>query len=392
MTEMRGLGILPAVLVLYSCLVLGCSDAGNGAAGNGGHSGTAGGSDAGGHAGQAQAGAGGSAGVGPGGSGGGARGGTGGAAGGAAGCSGSPFFCAAGSGISCSDAGGAFATCVSGQWSCPGGLIPSSQCKCTGAPPPGCSCGSSGWVCSTPDGGAGGSTGGTGGGRSGGTGGAAGQGGGGAPGCAALTTLQTCDARSDCHAVFEDLGTCGCGSPGCCAHFARCADGDRASCTPAALLCKAAQPFCEQPYVVGYVGSCYEGCVRASECMGAGGSGGGAGAGGTGGGGAGGRAGAGGGGGSTSCNADPSVCGPSGVCLRKQVIGGVCLFADGGCQPGYSAAGQCCVMDPVYTCVPRPSSCTGDVTCTCAASTLCAGGYTCMSSRAGEIACTLLAP
>jgi hypothetical protein len=333
MTAMRGLGIFfLAVLALGSCLVLGCSDDGNGAAGTGGHPGTAGGSAAGGHGGQAPGGIGGSAGGGPGGSAGAGRGGS---------------------------AGGG-----------PGG--------------------SAGGVA-----GAGGATAGRGGGGSGGTGGTAGQGGGGGGGgasaCAALTTLQACDARTDCHAVFDDPGTCGCGSPGCCAHFARCADGDRASCTPAALLCKAAQPFCEQPYVVGYVGSCYEGCVRASECMGAGGSGGGAGAGGSGGG-AGGRGGAGGGGGSTSCNADPSVCGPSGVCLRKQVIGGVCLFADGGCQPGYSAAGQCCVMDPVYTCVPRPSSCTGDVTCTCAASTLCAGGYTCMSPKTGEIACTLLAP
>ena len=85
--------------------------------------------------------------------------------------------------------------------------------------------------------------------------------------CGALTTLQTCDARSDCHAVFEDPGTCGCAALGCCARFARCADGDRAHCTSGALLCKVAEPHCEQPYVVSYVDSCYEGCVRASACL-----------------------------------------------------------------------------------------------------------------------------
>jgi hypothetical protein len=82
-----------------------------------------------------------------------------------------------------------------------------------------------------------------------------------------LTTLAACDARGDCHAVFEDSGACDCATSGCCAHFVRCADGDRATCTPGALLCKAATPYCESPYVVSYAGSCYEGCVRSLECI-----------------------------------------------------------------------------------------------------------------------------
>jgi hypothetical protein len=87
------------------------------------------------------------------------------------------------------------------------------------------------------------------------------------------------------------------------------------------------------------------------------------------------------------------VCGPDGICLRKQVVGGACFIPDGGCQPGYSVSGQCCVMDPAYTCVPRPSACTGgELTCACAAPTLCSSGYSCTMPKAGEIDCTLLAP
>ena len=84
--------------------------------------------------------------------------------------------------------------------------------------------------------------------------------------CTLLTTLADCDARSDCHAVFIDPGTCGCGSVGCCAHFSRCADGGKADCKGPAV-CKAATPFCEGPgYVVAYANACYEGCVRATAC------------------------------------------------------------------------------------------------------------------------------
>ena len=34
-----------------------------------------------------------------------------------------------------------------------------------------------------------------------------------------------------------------------------------------AVLCDAVTPHCEGPYTVSYTDACYEGCVRASECM-----------------------------------------------------------------------------------------------------------------------------
>src|SRR6266498_692988 len=68
-------------------------------------------------------------------------------------CSGPAVGCAVGSsGGQCSDVG-QLAPCINGQWTCPPYTIPFSQCKCVGAPPPGCSCGSSGWSCPTSDGG-----------------------------------------------------------------------------------------------------------------------------------------------------------------------------------------------------------------------------------------------
>lgn len=84
--------------------------------------------------------------------------------------------------------------------------------------------------------------------------------------CTAATTLAACDARVGCHPVFVDPQTCGCASLGCCAHFSRCADGDLAQCANAGIGCTIAAPHCEGPYVIGYSGVCYEGCVRASEC------------------------------------------------------------------------------------------------------------------------------
>ena len=85
------------------------------------------------------------------------------------------------------------------------------------------------------------------------------------PKCSEVTTQTACDARDDCHSVFEDPGTCGCASPGCCAHFKSCADGNYANCLgPAA--CNIVQPFCEPPYVVAYKSLCYEGCVQQDDC------------------------------------------------------------------------------------------------------------------------------
>jgi hypothetical protein len=118
-------------------------------------------------------------------------------------------------------------------------------------------------------GGSGGSTG-TGGGNGGssGVGGRGGAGGAdGSGGCSQVTTLQACDARADCHSVFFDPQTCGCASVGCCAHFSSCADGDLAQCKNTAVACTIPTPHCEGTYVIGYSGLCYEGCVRATDCM-----------------------------------------------------------------------------------------------------------------------------
>jgi hypothetical protein len=85
--------------------------------------------------------------------------------------------------------------------------------------------------------------------------------------CADVTTELECEARTDCHSVFVDPGTCGCAAVGCCARFQRCAGGDKAMCrgTPA---CDALAPFCEGPaFVVSYTNACYEGCVRAKDCI-----------------------------------------------------------------------------------------------------------------------------
>jgi len=180
-------------------------------------------------------------------------------------CSAIPPWCAS-AGETCSDVTMA-ATCVAGGWICLGGRMP-KQCPCTPPYRPGCSCSDSGWQCGMGGAGghagAGGQAGGAGGGT--GVGGASGAGGTGGA-CADVTTLAACDVRSDCHSVFEDPGTCGCATPGCCAHFARCADLDRAHCMSGAALCAMVPPHCEQPYVISYTGSCYEGCVRTTECM-----------------------------------------------------------------------------------------------------------------------------
>jgi hypothetical protein len=149
------------------------------------------------------------------------------------------------------------AVCVNGQWTCQSG-IPLSACDpCAqqAVPAPGCVCHEGQWTCST--------------GGSGGSAGSGGGGSGGATACSSVTTLDACDARGDCHAVFQDPGTCGCAGLGCCARFSRCAAGERADCTPDGIACEMATPHCESPYTVSYTGVCYEGCVRASECMGA---------------------------------------------------------------------------------------------------------------------------
>jgi hypothetical protein len=84
--------------------------------------------------------------------------------------------------------------------------------------------------------------------------------------CADVSTLDECETRIDCHSVFVDPGTCGCATPGCCAHFSRCADGAWAVCSDATVNCDLATPHCESTYVVSYANGCYEGCVASKDC------------------------------------------------------------------------------------------------------------------------------
>jgi hypothetical protein len=166
-----------------------------------------------------------------------------GGAGGGGGCPSPLLYCgASGSPDMCSDTATP-ATCQAGRWVCPPWTGNPGPCRCFGPPPPGCVCTDNGFQCATGDAG----------------------GEGGVP-CADATTLETCDARSDCHSVFEDPRNCACAALGCCARFARCADGARAVCTGGAIACDALTPYCEAPYVVSYTQNCYEGCVRATAC------------------------------------------------------------------------------------------------------------------------------
>jgi len=85
--------------------------------------------------------------------------------------------------------------------------------------------------------------------------------------CSDVTTLDECEARTDCHSVFHDPGTCGCGKVGCCAKFSACADGDQADCEGKSLSCGAMTPYCEKPaFVVSFRGACFEGCVQPKDC------------------------------------------------------------------------------------------------------------------------------
>jgi len=83
--------------------------------------------------------------------------------------------------------------------------------------------------------------------------------------CSSLTTRDTCDARTDCHSVFQDPGACGCAPAGCCTFFSRCADGGKARCS-GTIKCAVHEPICEGLYVISYTDVCYEGCVLSSEC------------------------------------------------------------------------------------------------------------------------------
>jgi hypothetical protein len=83
--------------------------------------------------------------------------------------------------------------------------------------------------------------------------------------CSSLMTRDACDARGDCHSVFQDLGVCGCAPAGCCTMFSRCAEEGKARCS-GMIQCRVAPPICAGPYVVSYTDTCYEGCALSSEC------------------------------------------------------------------------------------------------------------------------------
>jgi hypothetical protein len=95
-----------------------------------------------------------------------------------------------------------------------------------------------------------------------------------APGCppppaCSLLSLNDCDARTDCHPVFEQ-GACGCAAC-CCMTFKLCSSNGKADCKGPAL-CNSAPPdcnqqFCNAQYVISYANGCYEGCVLSSECQ-----------------------------------------------------------------------------------------------------------------------------
>jgi hypothetical protein len=90
--------------------------------------------------------------------------------------------------------------------------------------------------------------------------------------CAKVTDQLSCDARTDCHSVFGNWQSCG--NPtaaGCPITFASCADGGKASCKvppPSSFgFCAVAPPPCEASgYALAYVPTCFEGCVRPTEC------------------------------------------------------------------------------------------------------------------------------
>jgi len=87
--------------------------------------------------------------------------------------------------------------------------------------------------------------------------------------CANIADQLSCDARTDCHSVFDNWHCPGTAAV-CPVVFTGCSDGGKASCkAPSApiLFCAAEPPPCEASgYVISYLPTCYEGCVRAGEC------------------------------------------------------------------------------------------------------------------------------
>lgn len=189
---------------------------------------------------------------------------------------------------------------------------------------------------------AGGSTG-TGGGGRGGAGGGGDPGTGGITGvppviCSLVTTLAGCEARSDCHSIFQDPRNCTCATVGCCAQFTRCVDGDQALCTAGpGVVCGAATPYCEGSYVVAFTKTCFEGCVQSKDCAP-----------------------------SDSIPCGKTTCGPQQACVHPPV-GGNCLMPDAGqCPAGTSAMGNCCLPPDNPSCVTIDLACSSPtVSCSC---------------------------
>jgi hypothetical protein len=84
------------------------------------------------------------------------------------------------------------------------------------------------------------------------------------PSCDQLVDETSCNSRSDCHSVYEPGNACACAGAGCCIFFNHCASGP-AECS-GTVTCRAQPPECGGQYVLGYTGTCYEGCVLATAC------------------------------------------------------------------------------------------------------------------------------
>jgi hypothetical protein len=83
--------------------------------------------------------------------------------------------------------------------------------------------------------------------------------------CSAITDQLSCDARTDCHSVFERCVGCLCGPSGCPVEFARCTDGGKAACS-GSPICQSPPPDCGAGFVAAHNPMCWVGCVRPTEC------------------------------------------------------------------------------------------------------------------------------
>jgi hypothetical protein len=86
--------------------------------------------------------------------------------------------------------------------------------------------------------------------------------------CAALTTVDACDARSDCISIFS--GSELCNSNGCENHFGQCVERAEILCYDVAHVCPMDCPAfdrtCADGFVRAWQSCCEIGCQRAAEC------------------------------------------------------------------------------------------------------------------------------